>query len=372
MKKTFQVIPQIVQFETCEEFLSDFAIGEGDLIFCNEITYRTFLEGKSGKAVVIMRESYGDGEPSDELIEAVYSDIKDISYQRVIAVGGGTVIDAAKLFALKQFSPVLDLYDGKIKPEKEKTLLLVPTTCGTGSETTNISILELKERHTKMGLAVPELYGDYAILIPELLRDLPMRFFATSSIDALIHAMESYTSPKANEFTEIFSLKAIEKIIAGYQYIVKNGEESRKEILGDFMTASTYAGIAFGNAGCAAVHALSYPLGANYHVPHGEANYVFLTEVYMIYMKIWPKGRIRELNRFLAELLHCEEKEVYQKLEELLSKIIVKKSLHEYGMKKEEIKEFTESVLKSQQRLLKNNYVPFGEKEISSIYQTLF
>lgn len=369
---TFAVYPQIVQMMSCDIFLQAFQVGEGDLIFTSNSTYGTFLKGKTGAAKVLLRGDYGKGEPSDEMVESIFQDIKGYEYKRVIAIGGGSVLDVAKLFALKQFSPVLDLFDRKLDIVKEKELVLIPTTCGTGSEVTNISILELKSRHTKLGLAVDELYADYAVLIPELLSNLPMKFFATSSIDALIHSFESFTSPKANDFTTVFSLKAIEKILKGYLYIVEHGEESRKRKIEDFLIASTYAGIAFGNAGCAAVHAMSYPLGANYHVPHGEANYVFFTQVYKKYMELAPQGRIEELNQFVAGILDCSEAEVYDELEKLLGRIISKKSLKEYGMKEEEIAGFTETVMEKQTRLMNNNYTTLTAKEVQGIYRALY
>lgn len=94
---------------------------------------------------------------------------------------------------------------------------MVPTTCGTGSEITNISILELKSRKTKLGLAHETLYADQAFLVPELLEILPYRLFATSSIDALIHAVESSVSPKATAYTLMFGRQAIHLILGGIQ-----------------------------------------------------------------------------------------------------------------------------------------------------------
>ncbi len=111
-----------------------------------------------------------------------------------------------------------------------------------------------------MGLGTDELFADHAVLIPELVKGLPYRFFVASSIDALIHAIESYVSPKANPYTEVFSVKAMELILKGYMQIIEKGEEYRKEIIEEFVIGSNYAGIAFGNTGVGAVHALSYPL----------------------------------------------------------------------------------------------------------------
>ena len=337
----------------------------------NEYIYKPFFGDLDLKCDVIFQEKYGQGEPSDDMVEAMYKDIKG-SHKRVIAVGGGTVIDISKLFALKDVSPVLDLYDGKIPPVKDKELVLVPTTCGTGSEVTNIAILALNSRGTKKGLAVDEMYGDSAVLVPELLESLPFGVFATSSIDALVHAVESSLSPKGNQTTRMFGYKAIDMILNGYKEIATHGPEARKPLLPQFLMASNYAGIAFGNAGCAAVHAMSYPLGATYHVPHGESNYAMFTGVMKNYMEIRTDGEIATLNRFLADILGCSTENVYEELEKLLNHLIQKKPLHEYGMREEEIEEFTDSVIENQQRLLANNFVPLDRERMIKIYRELY
>jgi 4-hydroxybutyrate dehydrogenase len=154
------------------------------------------------------------GEPSDEMAEAIYKDMpKDV--KRIIGIGGGTVMDLCKLFILKQVSPVLDLFDGKIPVEKEKELILIPTTCGTGSEVTNVSVMALVSRNTKKGIADNALYADKAVLISQLLKTLPFKVFATSSIDALVHAVESALSPDSSASFRVFSYNAIELILKG-------------------------------------------------------------------------------------------------------------------------------------------------------------
>lgn len=369
--KQLMLKPTIEKFTTCAGFAMEYQIGEGDLIITNEYIYEPAFGDLGLKCDVIYQEKYGAGEPSDEMAEAIYKDIKG-EPKRIIAIGGGTVIDISKLFALKNVSPILDLYDGKLPIEKNKELILVPTTCGTGSEVTNIAILALNSRGTKKGLAVDEMYADKAVLIPELLKGLPFRFFATSSIDALIHAVESTLSPKGNDYTRMFGYKAIEMILNGYVQIRDNGEEARMELLEDFLIASNYAGIAFGNAGCGAVHAMSYPLGAGYHVAHGESNYAMFTGVMKNYMEIKSDGEIAKLNAFIADIIGCDVNNVYEALEDLLNVLIQKKALHEYGMKESEIEEFTDSVIVNQQRLLANNFVPLDRDRILKIYRELY
>lgn len=370
--KQFELVPDIVLFDTCKEFVKNYKIGVGDLIITSEHTYTTYFKPLIKDAAVIYIRTYGQGEPSDDIVEAMYTDVKNIDYKRVVAIGGGTVIDVAKLFALRTVSPVVDLFEHALQAVKDKELFILPTTCGTGSEVTNISILELKSRHTKMGLAVPALFADKAVLIPELLHDLPFKFFATSSIDALVHAMESYLSPKASPFTEMFSTQAIEMILSGYQKIAADGEAARIPLLNNFLIASTYAGIAFDNAGCGAVHAMSYPLGAVYHVPHGEANYAMFIGVFNTYMNLNSSGKIKKLNRLLVRILDCEQAKVYNELENLLNQILQKKPLHEYGVIEEELISFTESVMEKQGRLMANNYTELTKERVLEIYRQLY
>lgn len=363
---------ELYKFNKVTEFINDFKIDENDLILTNEYIFIPYFKELNIKANVIFQEKYGNGEPTDEMFERIYSDISKLKeYRRVIGIGGGTIMDLAKILALKNCSPVEDLFSGNIKIEKDKELILIPTTCGTGSEVTNISILSFVSKNTKIGLAVDEMYADKAVILPELLEGLPFQFFASSSIDALIHAVESSLSPKSTEYTELFSYKAIEKIIKGYQYIVENGEESRRNILEEFLIASNYAGIAFGTAGCAAVHALSYPLSGTFHVPHGEANYAVFIAVMKKYMTKKSDGKIKKLNIFLANLLECDEESVYNNLELLLNKIIYKKTLKEYGANIEILEEWTKNVLETQQRLMVNSFVPLNSADILDIYKSL-
>lgn len=365
--------PELHKFHTVREFASEFALGEGDLILTNQFLYDPFFADLDLKADVIFQEKYGAGEPSDEMFEAIAAEASALgTHKRVIGIGGGTVLDIAKLLALKTCTPVTDLYDRKLEIARDKELVLVPTTCGTGSEVTNISILAFLSRNTKMGLAADEMYADQAVLIPELLKGLPFRFFATSSIDALIHAVESSLSPKATEYTELFGYRAIEEIIRGYRIIAAEGPEARFRLLDRFLTASNFAGLAFGTAGCAAVHAMSYPLGGTFHVAHGEANYAVFIGVMEKYMELKPEGRIAKLNGFLAGLLECDQAHVYEELEKLLNQIITKKSMSEYGADQEMLKEWAASVISGQQRLMVNSFVPLDEAQVLEIYRRLY
>jgi 4-hydroxybutyrate dehydrogenase len=343
------------------------------LVLTHKFLYEPFMKPLGIETNYIFQEKYGFGEPSDEMIDAIAADIKKVSFDRVIAFGGGTIIDIAKLCALDLPAKSIDLFEGHVPPVKKKGLIIIPTTCGTGSEMTNISIAELKAKHMKKGLAVDQLYAEHAILIPETMKGLPYKFFCTSSVDALIHAIESLVSPKSTSYTELFSLKAIEMITSGFKKIAEKGEKERFNHLKDFAIASNYAGIAFGNTGVGAVHALSYSIGGAFHVAHGEANYQFFTEVFKTYNKKNPEGKIREANKIIAEAIGVDGKgDVYGMLEELLNKILEKKPLKKYGMTEAQIDEFTDSTLANQQRLLANNYVELSREDIKHLFKNLY
>ncbi len=368
----FKLGSTIHQFEVFEEFAKEFQMGEGDLVLTHGFLYEPFMKPLKLPAEFIIQESFGTGEPSDEMMNAIVAEAKKKPYDRIFAIGGGTVLDIAKLLVLKDIYNVLHAFEKTVPLVKEKKLVAVPTTCGTGSEVTNITIAEIKAKQTKMGLAVDQLIPDDAVLIPELLEGLPYQFYIYSSIDALIHAIEAYVSPKANAYTRLFSINAIEMIMSIYLEILKHGEEYRFKRLDKMSVASNYAGIAFGNAGVGAVHALSYPLGGMYHVPHGEANYQFFTEVFKLYNSRNPHGEIKAVNKVLSEILGVEEEAVYDEMECVLGKLLSKNKLETYGMKKTEIESFTTSVLEGQQRLLANNYVDLSREDILGIYTRLY
>ncbi|MFR0911097.1 MAG: iron-containing alcohol dehydrogenase [Eubacterium sp.] len=225
------------QFNSCKEFIDEFKITKNDLIITCSYIYDDFFKDFNLEAQVVFQDKYGNGEPTDEMIQKMIDSI-DFSYERIFGIGGGTVMDISKLFALKQMTPLVDLFTGKIKTKKKCPLILIPTTCGTGSEVTNVSIVGFPSLDTKLRLAVDQLYADEAVFIPELIKHLPRGVFATSSIDALIHAIESSLSPLATPYSQIFGHKAMEMIIDAYKQIRDNGFDVLDSLLDTFLIAS--------------------------------------------------------------------------------------------------------------------------------------
>ncbi|MDR0884748.1 MAG: 4-hydroxybutyrate dehydrogenase [Clostridiales Family XIII bacterium] len=371
--QALKIVPVLHTFDTLKQFIDEFGVSKDDLLVTFGFGYSDFVKAYGGDIDHIIVEEYGLGEPSDEMIDKITAVMKSLGdHKRIIAMGGGSVIDVSKILILDVPEKSVDLFTGAVPPVKKRELIVIPTTVGTGSEVTNVSIAELKSLHIKKGLAVDETYADAAVLIPEVVANLPYGVFATSAIDALIHAVESYLSPKASEFTRLFSVKAINLITKGFLDVVDSGPDARKAHMGDFLLASNYAGIAFGNAGCAAVHALSYSIGGAFHVPHGEANYQFFTAVLKLYNKKSPYGDIEALKAIFAKILGVPAYKAIDELDDVLGKIIAKKPLKDYGMTEDQIDSFTASTVENQQRLLANNYVPLSDEELRGIFAELY
>jgi len=373
--QALKLVPTILYFDTVKEWAEAQPITERDLLVTNEWLYKPYIEPLGVKPAVIYQEKYGMGEPSDEMIDAIVADAKAFEFDRIIALGGGTILDICKVLALDVPEKSLDLFTGNVPPKKAKALVAVPTTCGTGSEVTNVAIAELKSLGIKKGIAVEDTFADLAVLIPETMKGLPYKVFVTSSVDALIHAIESFLSPKASPFTEVFSREAARLIMDGYKAVVDRGEDARFDYMKEFLVAANYAGIAFGNAGCAVVHALAYSIGGAFHVPHGEANYQFFAAVMKKYAAKAPDGKIRQLTELLAETLGVDAADpgaVYEALDVFLGKLIARKPLREYGMTEAQIDGFAVSTVENQQRLLVNNYVFLEDSEIREIFEELY
>lgn len=372
--KAFQVVPSIAEYPDFAAFARSAALGPEDLILTNEYIYKPGIEVLNLGCQTLFQEKYGTGEPTDAMVDAILEELSSRAYDRIIAIGGGTVIDIAKVIAVAEKGDrVDDLYDRMAELKKVHPLTIVPTTCGTGSEVTNISIINRISRGVKQGIVSPSMFADQAALIPGLLMTLPYGVYATSSIDAMIHAVESFLSPNACPLSELFSEQALSLILPCWKAAADSGDKNGwKQYAAEFLRASNYAGIAFGNAGCAAVHALSYPFGGVHHVPHGEANQVMFAPVIRKYTEKQPVGKLNRLEAILAPLLGCEAGDALNELYRLMDRVLVRKPMREYGVTEDELPRYADTVVATQQRLLGNNYVPLTRDEILAIYESAF
>ena len=200
--------PEIFKYATCKEFAEGFALGAEDLVLTNKFIFEPYFGPLGLKVHTIFQEEYGMGEPTDVMCESIMQDAAKTGCKRIIAIGGGTVIDIAKALAVATEDASMDsLYSVMPALTRKYELVIIPTTCGTGSEVTNIAVFNRTRMGTKMGLVGEAMYADKAVLIPELLSGLPFGVFATSSIDALVHAVESCLSPNATSYTKLFGYR---------------------------------------------------------------------------------------------------------------------------------------------------------------------
>ena len=224
-----------------------------------------------------------------------------------------------------------------------------------------------------MGLASDAMLADKAILITNMLDSLPYKIFATSSIDAMVHSVESFLSPNACSTSQLFSKEALKLILISWKKAVEaGGKDAWKDYAADFLKASNWAGIGFGYGGCAAVHACAYPLGSVYHIPHGQSNQLMFQDVMKKYKEIQPEGKINELEAVIAEVLNVTPENALETLYKLMDQVLKKEPLREFGVKESDLPIFARDVIQTQQRLLKNNYVELTEEQVLEVYRAAY
>jgi alcohol dehydrogenase class IV len=218
-------------------------------------------------------------EPTFTQLNALAEKLRTSKYDLLVGVGGGSSLDTTKaLSILLAYNGNGQDYVGVDKiPGYGIPVFALPTTAGTGSEITQNAIFGDPEKQLKMGMVSSYLIPRLALVDPTLTYGCPPKVTAASGLDALIHAVECYTGNKANTFSDTIALKAMELITGNLRQAVKNGSD--KEARNCMAEGSLLAGITLANAGTAAVHALAYPLGARFHIPHGIANGVLFPYV---------------------------------------------------------------------------------------------
>lgn len=194
--------------------------------------------------------------------------------------------------------------------------------------------------------------------------------------DGMVHSVESFLSPNGCSISRIFSTEALTTIIKCWKKSVEAGcTEAWKEYAADFLKASNWAGLGFGYAGCAAVHATAYPLGSVYHIPHGQSNQLMFRAVMEKYKEIKPVGRINDLENVIADALEIpagSNTDALKKLYELMDRVLKAEPLHKFGVKESDLSVFANSVINTQQRLMRNNYVEITEEQVLDIYKEAF
>lgn len=237
------------------------------------------LAGLRAAGVEVWTFSEVVADPPEEMVLAAVSTAIAEGIDGVVSVGGGSSLDTAKLIAVltRSEQPLSQMYGlGLVKGER-LPLVLAPTTAGTGSEVTPISIVTTGTSEKK-GVVSPQLLPDWAILDAELTVGLPAAVTAATGIDAMVHAIEAYTSKvKKNVVSDCLARQALELLGANIRTACHDPQD--RDARSAMLLGSMLAGMAFANAPVAAVHALAYPLGGHFHVPHGLSNALVLPYV---------------------------------------------------------------------------------------------
>ena len=320
---------------------------------------------------------YSDIEPDppEKVVLDAVQVAKEAGVDGVIGLGGGSSLDVAKLIAILISSDqkLSDIYGINQVRGDRSPLILVPTTAGTGSEVTPISIITTGAT-TKSGVVSPQLLPDIAVLDAELTLGLPPHVTAATGIDAMVHAIEAYTSKiKKNLYSDMLARQALKIMSDNILEAVHNGsnlEARSKMLLGAMM-----AGQAFANAPVAAVHALAYPLGGNYHIPHGLSNALVLpfvlqfnaTHAETLYAELLPSVRGGE--RAVSSKHGCELFVSY--INELIDLVGLPKNLSDLDVPKQDLSKLADEAMQ-QQRLLINNPRPVTRDDALAIYQAAY
>lgn len=233
--------------------------------------------GDAGKQVIVFDAVEPD--PSRATVEAGLEMLRASDCEAVIGFGGGSPMDVAKLIAYLAGSGenLDDIWGVNLARGARLPLILVPTTAGTGSEATPVTIITVGGAE-KRGVSSARLIPDWAVLDPLLTLGLPRAATAATGIDAMVHAIEAYTSSKLkNPFSDALAREALRLLDANL--VTACDEPHNVTARAAMLLGAHYAGVAFSNAPVGGVHALAYPLGGHFHVPHGLANALMLTEV---------------------------------------------------------------------------------------------
>ena len=231
----------------------------------------------AGYTVMVFDDVVAD--PPEHIVVAGAKVAKEFGAGLIIGFGGGSPMDTAKVMAhlIGCDQKIEQLYGVGIAKGPSAPLMLIPTTAGTGSEVTNVAILTTGATEKK-GIVANALYADRVLLDADLTIGLPKMITAATGIDAMVHAIEAYTSlPQKNPLSDSLALSALSKLRGALERVCIDGADV--EARTDMLIGSMLAGQAFSNAPCAAVHALAYPLGGFFHVPHGLSNALVLNEV---------------------------------------------------------------------------------------------
>ncbi|MEX6667053.1 iron-containing alcohol dehydrogenase [Pseudomonas sp. W2-17] len=314
-------------------------------------------------------------EPEISIVEDCTRAFREGGHDGLIGVGGGSAIDVAKgvaAFASHE-GPLAELFGVDQVKRKGPPLIAIPTTAGTGSEVTNVAIFSDKQAQLKKGIVSDHLLPDVALVSPLMTLTCPRSVTAASGVDALVHAIEAYLSVNASAITDAIALGAIKLIVKALPKAYAN--PSNLQAREDMATASLMAGMAFGNAGVGAVHALAYPLGGRFNIAHGVSNALLLP-----YVMEWNKLACVERMRDIADAMgvrvaHLSDRDAadlaVKAMADLCAAVEIPSGLRSFNVPEDAIPAMAEEASKIE-RLMRNNPRKLTAADIEKIYRAAY
>jgi alcohol dehydrogenase class IV len=326
-----------------------------------------------GVATTVFSDVLAD--PPELSVQAAVAAARAAGADGVVGFGGGSSLDTAKLVALLVRTPqaLRDIYGIGLARGPRLPLIQVPTTAGTGSEVTPISILTTPS-HEKKGVVSSLLYPDIALLDSRLTLGLPAAVTAMTGVDAMVHAIEAYTTRlKKNPLSDALAVKALQLIYPNLLSAVNDGKDPN--VRESMLVGSLLAGMAFANAPVGAVHALAYPLGGHYGLPHGLTNSLVLLPVLEFNLPV-AQNLYAELGRsVLPGLARASDSEAASAFVAALRSHVgampYAQTLRAAGVKESDLPMLAEDAMKVQ-RLLVNNPRDVAYADTLAIYQEAY
>lgn len=330
------------------------------------------------KAGDMQYSSYADviADPPEAIVYEALDVLKENGNDGVIGFGGGSSMDTAKLIALiaNTGAKLDEIYGVGVATGQRLPLILIPTTAGTGSEVTAVAIVTTGET-TKAGVVANQLLPDVALLDAELTLGLPPHITAATGVDAMVHAIEAYTSARLkNRYADMLAKEALELLSSNIREATHNG--SNTEARQAMLLGACLAGQAFANAPVAAVHALAYPLGGFYHIPHGLSNSLVLPHVMRFNIDGAAEMYAELAPIIMGKAVEGDAKTVSEELiayiETLIADLGLPNTLSAMDVPESDLPMLAKNTIDNQQRLLINNPREVGVDDALAIYKAAF
>ena len=381
MKQITLLQPQKIVFGTgcIQTFVDDYLkMGLQRLFVLTAPPIRPLIEetltalGNAGVSVEVFQDIVA--EPTVNDFKKMLEIARQFKADSVVGIGGGSVLDVTKLIAalINSDQQVEDCFGTGFIQKKGRWFACLPTTAGTGSEVSPNAILLDERDHLKKGIVSPFLIADVAYVDPKLTWTVPAKVTADTGMDALTHCIEAYTNKFAHPSVDIYALQGIRLIAANLEKAVKNGQD--QEAREALAFGSLYGGLCLGPVNTAAVHALSYPLGGEFHIPHGLSNAILLPSV----MKFNAPAAMKRYAE-VAIAMGCElgknDEETAQRgvdfIYQLADAVGIPKKLTDLGIPQTAVDGMAKAAMEVQ-RLLKNNPREVTEQDARDIYNSLY